>query len=100
MHGSFEAVKSSNPSRGMVLRQMAVGQPIGFHGTDTPPLSVLGSQLTSTDGSVSVDFLIEDSEAATRTPLKQSQFLTVHLTAICSAASRCIVVYQYKILKP
>ena len=29
MHGSFEAVKSSDASRGMVMRQMAVGQPIG-----------------------------------------------------------------------
>lgn len=62
MHGAFEAVNSSDPSRGMVMRQMAVGQPIGFHSTDGPPLSVLGSQVSSSDGSVSVDFLIERSE--------------------------------------
>ena len=61
MHGSFEAVKSSDASRGMVMRQMAVGQPIGFHGTDGPPLSVVGSQAVSTDGSVSADFLIEEA---------------------------------------
>eukprot|EP01043_Picozoa_sp_COSAG02_P009614 COSAG02_NODE_328_length_24547_cov_4.124141_32_plen_317_part_00 len=62
MHGAFEAVNSSDLSRGMVMRQMAVGQPIGFHSRDGPPLSVLGSQVSSTDGSVSVDFLIERSE--------------------------------------
>ena len=38
MHGSFEAVKSTESSRGMVMRQMAVGEPIGFHSTDGPPL--------------------------------------------------------------
>ena len=80
MHGSFEAVKSSDPSRGVVLRQMAVGQPIGFHSTDGPPLSVIGSQVSSTDGSVSVDFLIEDSEAPA--PLNKSHYLTTHLAPI------------------
>ena len=104
MHGSFEAVKSSDPSRGVVLRQMAVGQPIGFHSTDGPPLSVralhfplshsfsqtnlkspcaeqvIGSQVSSTDGSGSVDFLIEDSEAPA--PLNKSHYLTTHLAPI------------------
>jgi hypothetical protein len=96
MHGSFEAVKSSDPSRGVVLRQMAVGQPIGFHSTDGPPLSVIGSQVSSTDGSVSVDFLIEDSEAPA--PLNKSHYLTTHLAPIlmkqyCSVYDTILYVY-------
>jgi hypothetical protein len=61
MHGAFEAVKAKEASRGMVMRQMAVGEPIGFHGTDGPPLSVLGAQAISNDSHVSVEFLIETS---------------------------------------
>jgi hypothetical protein len=64
MHGSFEAVKSTESSRGMVMRQMAVGEPIGFHSTDGPPLSVVGGQAVSSDGSVSADFLIEEVGAS------------------------------------
>ena len=66
MHGSFEAVKSvqqgQEQDRGMVMRQMAVGVPIGFHRTDGPPLSVVGGQAMSDDGSVVVDFLIEPGQ--------------------------------------
>jgi hypothetical protein len=61
MHGAFEAVHSSSSGRpGTVLRQMAVGQPIGFHGTDNPPLSVVGAKYAGTAAcSAGVDFLIE-----------------------------------------
>ena len=59
MHGAFEAVKANEAGRGMVMRQMAVGEPLGFHGTDGPPLSVLGAQAVSNDSHVSVEFLIE-----------------------------------------
>ena len=41
---------------------------------------VIGSQVSSTDGSVSVDFLIEDSEAPA--PLNKSHYLTTHLAPI------------------
>ena len=55
------------------MRQMAVGEPIGFHGTDGPPLSVLGGQAVSTDGSVSVDFLIEDASAVLGSHITNAQ---------------------------
>ena len=76
MHGAFEAVSASSynsddvdpAARGVVLRQMSVGQPIGFHGTDSPPLSVVGSQAAvaaNSGGGVSVDVLIEGDSSLT-----------------------------------
>ena len=84
MHGSFEAVKSTESSRGMVMRQMAVGEPIGFHSTDGPPLSVVGGQAVSSDGSVSADFLIEEVGA--------SAVLGSHITnAQCGHCGVCLL---------
>ena len=85
MHGAFEAVEfdqafvnhqtthhrhhsppfgqAAGPWRGMVLRQMSVGQPTGFHGTDNPPLTVVGAQAQSSLINASVDFYIIPSNS-------------------------------------
>ena len=39
-----------------VLRQMAVGQPLGFHCTDNPPLSIIGSKAVAVGGGASFRF--------------------------------------------
>jgi hypothetical protein len=82
MHGAFEAVSVGNisglRSAGKVLRQMAVGQPIGFHGTDTPPLSVLGSQaVLPVSGGVRVDVAWEPDDGANASA---SAVIAMHIT--------------------
>ena len=63
MHGAFEAVaddsKASREGK-MVLRQMSVGQPIGFHEDDPPPLSIVGTKAAVSGGCVSVSFRAEE----------------------------------------
>jgi hypothetical protein len=51
---------------GMVLRQMAVGQPIGFHSTDNPPLAVVSAQAAAAASvtNISVDVWIEVVDVA------------------------------------
>ena len=57
MHGAFEAVPAT--SGGVVLRQMSVGQPIGFHGTDDPPLTNVGHSASASMTNVTISVMIE-----------------------------------------
>ena len=98
LHGAFEAVsapkemevkattpkgKDGDQDRGMVLRQMAVGLPVGFHSTDKPPLTVVGAQLSAaTQASAGVDFFIEPPTSAAQqsTGMDVSAVLGLHVS--------------------
>ena len=75
LHGAFEAVHGGSPGSRMALRQMSVGQPVGFHGTDSPPIAVVGAMITATSLSVSLDVMMEcnATSAVSQLDLRSSQ---------------------------
>ena len=94
MHGAFEAVQGSGSrSGGVVLRQMSVGQPVGFHGTDNPPLSVVAGQLKAQSFvNASVYFYIESAAAPSNLAAAPGAVLSVGITD--AQCGHCGVYFQ------